>query len=91
MTPEPNFEHMFFNPFTVNGHSTIDPKVDPYTNFFDAKYFTVSKIKTFISTIDSESFIVLLLNIRSMKKKRIFQDFFKDLKFNFNAICLSET
>ena len=91
MTPEPNFEHMFFNPFRVNGHSTINPKVDPCTNFFYAKYFTVSEIKTFISNIDSESFIVLLLNIRSMKKKRIFQDFFKDLKFNFNAICLSET
>ena len=31
-------------------------------------------------------------NIRSMKKDfEIFQEFLKDLKFNFSAICLSET
>ena len=98
MTPEPNFEDMSFKPFTVNEHSTIDPELDPDTNFFesisslDAKYFTVNETKTFVSNIDSESFTVFHLNIRSMKKNfESFQEFFKDLKFNFSAICLSET
>ena len=89
MTPKPNFEEMSFKPFTVNEHST---------NFFesisslDTKHFTVNETKTFVSNIDSESFTVLHLNIRSMKKNfESFQEFFKDLKFNFSAICLSET
>ena len=57
----------------------------------DTKYFTVNETKTFVSNIDSESFTVLQLNIRSMKKNfERFQEFFKDLKFNFSAICLSE-
>ena len=95
MTPEPNVEDMSFKPFTVNEHATIDLKLDPDTNFFesvsslDTKYFTVNKTKTFVSNIDSEYFTVLHLNIRSMKKNfEIFQEFFKDLKFNFSAICL---
>ena len=75
MTPEPNFEGMSFKPFTVNEHSAIDPELDADTNFFesisslDTKYFTVNETKTFVSNIDSESFIILHLNIRSMKKK----------------------
>ena len=45
MTPEPKFEDTSFKPFTVNEHSTIDPELDPDTNFFerisslDTKYF----------------------------------------------------
>ena len=38
MTPEPNFEDMFFKPFTVNKRSTIDPELNPDTSFFDS-YF----------------------------------------------------
>ena len=98
MTPEPNFWDMSFNPFTINEHSTINQELDPDTNFFesisslDTKYFTVNQTKTFVSNTDSESITVLHLNIRSMKKNfEIFQEFFKDLKFNFSAICLSET
>ena len=90
MTTEPNFEDMSFKPFTVNEHSTINPKLDLDTNFFesisslDTKYITVNKTKTFVTNIDSQSFTVLHLNIRSMKKIfESFQEFFKDLKFNF--------
>ena len=74
MTPEPNFEDIFFNPFTVNEHSTTDTELDPDTNIFesisslDTKYFTVNETKTFVSNIDSESFAVLHLKIRGMKK-----------------------
>ena len=96
MTREPNFWDMSFNPFTVHEHSTINPELDPDTNFFesisslDTKYFTVNETKTFVSNVDSEFFTVLHLNIRSMKKNfEIFQEFIKYLKFNFSAICLS--
>ena len=67
MTPERNFEDMFFKPFTVNKHSIINPELDPDTNFFEflcslgTKYFTVNETKTFVSNIDSESFAVLHL------------------------------
>ena len=100
MNPEPNFEDMSFKPFTVNEHSTIDPdyRLDPDTNFFesisslDTKYFTVNETKISVGNIDSESFTVLHLNIRSMKNNfESFQECFKDLKFNFSAIYLSET
>ena len=90
MTPEPNFEDMSFKPFTVNENSTINPKLDLDTNFFeiisslDTRYFIVNETKKFVTNIDSESFPVLYLNIRSMKKIfESFQEFFKDLKFNF--------
>ena len=75
MTPEPNFEDTSFKPFTVNEHSTINPELDPDTNFFeiisslDTKYFTVNETKTFVSNLDSESVTIFHLNIRSMKKK----------------------
>ena len=61
MTPEPNFEDMSFQTFTVNEHSTKDPELDPDTIFFESisslnrKYFTVNETETFVSNIDSES------------------------------------
>ena len=73
MTPEPNYEDMSFDPFKINEHSTINPELDPDTIFFesisslDTKYSTENETKIFVSNIDSESFIVLHLNIRSMK------------------------
>ena len=72
MIPEPNFEDMSFKPFTVNDHSTIDPELLPEfesISSLDTKHFTVNETKTFVSNIDSESFTVLHLSIRSMKKK----------------------
>ena len=78
---------MSFNPFTANEHSTIDPELDRDTNFFesicclDTKYFTENETKTFVSNIDPESFTVLHLNIRSMKKNsETFQEFLKGFK-----------
>ena len=34
MTPEPNYEDMSFDPFTINEHSTINPELDPDIIFF---------------------------------------------------------
>ena len=88
-TPYPNFEDMSFTKFTVNEDSAIDPELDPDTNFFESIFSLNTK---YFSNIDSECFTVLHLNTRSMKKSfENFQEFFKDLKFNFSAICLSET
>ena len=67
MTPEPNFEDMFFKPFAVNEHYIINPELDPDTKLFEiisslgTKYFTVNETKAFVSNIDSESFAVLHL------------------------------
>ena len=35
MTAELNFEDMSFKPFTVNEHSTMNPELDPDTNFWE--------------------------------------------------------
>ena len=80
---------MSFKQFTVNEDSAIDPELDPDTNFFES-IFSLDKI--YFRNIDSECITVLHLNTRSMKKNfENFQEFFKDLEFNFSAICLSET
>ena len=56
------------------GHSAINPKLDPDTTFFEsissfgADYLTANKTKIFVGNIYSESFIVLYLNIRDIKK-----------------------
>ena len=70
----PNFEDMSFKPLTVNENSAINSELDPDTIFFEgisslgSNYFTVKKTTASVSNVDSKSFIVLHLNIRSMKK-----------------------
>ena len=64
MSPELNFEDMSFKPFIVNERSTINPELDPGTNFFesisslDIKHFTMNETKTFVSNIESESILI---------------------------------
>ena len=85
---------MSFKPFTVKELSTTDRERDTDTESFKVissfatKYFTVNKTKIFASNIDSESLTIYNLNMRSIYNK---ENFFKDLKFDFSAICLSET
>ena len=57
------------------------------------QYFNIDDAKTFVNNnISSDSFSVLHINIPSMQKNfEKFQEFFKTLKFNFSAVCLSET
>ena len=99
MTPEPSFESLSYKPFSVDGNHTVHAELDPDVNFFqnisslDTQYFNIDDAKTFVNNnISSDSFSVLHINIRSMQKNfEKFQEFFKTLKFNFSAVCLSET
>ena len=98
MTPEPNFEEMSYKPFEVDESITVNPELDPDVNFFqnisslDTKYFSLNETKNFVNNIDSKSFSVLHLNIRSMKKNfETFREFVENLKPSFSVICLSET
>ena len=85
---------MSFKLFTVKELSTTDRERDTDTESFKVissfatKYFTVNKTKIFASNIDSESLTICNLNMRSIYNK---ENFFEDLKFDFSAICLSET
>ena len=99
MTPEPSFESLSYKPFAVDGNLTVNAELDPDVNFFqnisslDTQYFNIDDTKTFVNnSISSDSFSVLHINIRSMQKNyEKFQGFFKTLKFNFSAVCLSQT
>ena len=92
MTPEPSFESLSYKPFAVDGNLTVNAELDPDVNFFqnisslNAQYFNIDV------SISSDSFLVLQINVRSMQKNfEKFQEFFKTLKFNFSAVCLSGT
>ena len=99
MTPEPSFESLSYKLFAVDGDLTVNAELDPDVNFFqnisslDTQYFNIDDAKAFVNNnISSDSFSVLHINIRSMQKNfEKFQEFFKTLKFNFSAVCLSET
>ena len=73
MTPEPTFESMSYKPLLVDDNFTVNQELDPDVNFFqsisslDAKYLSINETKHFVNTLDSNSFSVLHLNIRSMK------------------------
>ena len=99
MTPEPSFESLSYKPFSVDGNHTVHAELDPDVNFFqnisslDTQYFNIDDAKTYVNNnTSSDSFSVLHINIRSMQKNfEKFQELFKTLKFNFSAVCLSET
>ena len=93
MTPEPSFEFFSYKPFSVDGNLTVNAELNPHVNFFQ----NISSLDTQCFNIDdanisSDSFSVLNINIRCMQNNfEMFQEFFKALKFNFSAVCLSET
>ena len=99
MAPEPCFESLSYKPFSIDGNLIVNAGLDPDVNFFqsisslDTKYFNIDYTKIFVNNNNSSnSFSVLLINIRIMEKNfENFQKFFKTLKFNFSAECLSET
>ena len=96
MTPDTNFESMFFNPFTTkecfvdNGH---DPDVNFYhgVSMLDTQYLTPDKFKTNFKEISKNSFSVLHLNIRSINKNlEAFSEFYSKLNHVFSVICFSD-
>ena len=96
--PRTEFWILVLKIFSVDGNLTVNVELDPDVNFFqsisslDAKYFNIGDTKTFVNNVSSNSFSVVHINIRRMQKIfEKFQEFFKTLKFNFSAVCLSET
>ena len=99
MAPNSEFEFQTFNPFSVNELDEINNELDPNVNYclyqissLDTKYHVPGEVKDQLKSLQSNSFSVFYLNIRSMKKHfEAFQDFIESLNFKFSAICLSET
>ena len=76
------FESQFFNPFSVNEelqNNELDPDVNYYLDeisSLDTKYYVRDEIKDQLKSLQLNSFSVLHLNIRSMKKYfEAFRDF----------------
>ena len=85
MAPNSDFEFQFFNPFSVNEelqNNELDPDVNYYLDKFfslDTKYY---EVKDQLKTLQLNSFSVLHLNIRGMKKHfEVLQDFMESLNF----------
>ena len=97
MTPDINFESMFFNPFSTK-ECIVDNDHDPDVNFYhhvsmlDTQYLMPDKFKTNFKDFSKNSFSVLHLNIRSINKNfEAFTEFFSKLNHIFGVICFSET
>ena len=97
MTPDINFESMFFNPFSTkegfvdNDH---DPDVNFYHDFFmlDTQYLAPDRFKTNFKDFSKNSFSVLHLSIRSINKNfEAFTEFYSKLNRIFSVICFFET
>ena len=93
-----NFECLSFDPFFLQENfvdNESNPDVTFYQNNFsnvEANYFLMTEVKSSLKGFNSNSFSVLHLNIRSMKKNfKNFKEFLKNLSVSFSAICLSET
>ena len=97
MTPDTNFESMFFNPFSTK-ECFVDNDHDPDVNFYhdvsmlDTQYLMPDKFKTNFKDFSKNSFSVLHLNIRSINKNfEAFSEFYSKLNHVFSVICFSET
>ena len=97
MTPDTNFESMFFNPFSTK-ECFVDNDHDADVNFYhdvsmlDTQYLTPDKFKTNFKDFSKKSFSVLHLNIRSINKNsEAFSEFYSKLNHIFSVICFSDT
>ena len=86
MTPDINFESMFFNPFSTK-ECIVDNDHDPDVNFYhdvsmlDTQYLMPDKFKTNFKDFSKNSFSVLHLNIRSINKNfKAFTEFYGSIK-----------
>ena len=97
MTPDINFESIFFSPFSTK-ECFVDNDHDPDVNFYhevsllDTQYLVPDKFKTNFNDFSKNSFSVLHLNIRSINKDfEAFTEFYSKLNYVFSVICFSET
>ena len=89
MTPDINFESMFFNLFSTkdcfvdNDH---DPDVDFYheVSMLHTQYLTADNFKTSFKDFSKNSFSALHLNIRSINRNfEVFAEFYSKLNHTF--------
>ena len=95
MTPDIDFESMFFNPFSTK-ECFVDNDHDPDVNFYhdvsmlDTQYLMPDKFKTNFKDFFKNSFSILHLNINK-KNFETFSEFYSKLNHIFSVICFSET
>ena len=84
--------------FVFLQESFLNKESDSDVNFYqnnlsnEANYFLMTEVKSSLTGFDPNTFSVLHLNIRSMKKNfENFKEFLKNLSVSFSAICLFET
>ena len=92
-----HFENTKANLFPIN--SISDEAYDPDANFFndkldeiDSKYYTEDQLIQFPRTLDTKTFSIFHLNIRSLNKNiENLQNLVSGLKDHFKIIVLKET
>ena len=87
----PNFENLKYEILDNSDDILLDNSCDPDVNL-DSPYILPEEFQKFIDSSSHDSFSILHLNIRSIKKNfDNFKYFFSTLGFPFNVICFSET
>ena len=95
--PKSDFENLKFSPFDLQ-NILLNNSNDPDDNFFntirfsDINYFIIGKTKSKFFCSDDNSFSILHLNTRNLKKT--FENlvyFLATFSFNFKIICVSKT
>ena len=95
----PNFENLKYNLVDNSDDILLDNSCDPDVNFFslktqnlDTPYILPEEFQKFVGSSSHDSFSILHLNIRSIKKNfDNFKLFFSTLAFSISVICFSET
>ena len=95
----PNFENLKYDIVDYSDDILLDNSCDPDVNFFSLKtqnldrpYILPEEFQKFADTSSHDSFSILYLNIRSIKKNfDNFKLFFSNLAFSLSVICFSET
>ena len=95
----PNFENLKHDIIANSDDIWLDNSCDPDVNFFslktqnlDTPYILPEEFQKFVGSSSHDSFSILHLNTRSIKKN--FDDFkllFSSRAFSFSVICSSET
>ena len=95
----PNFENLKYDIVDYSDDILLDNSCDPDVNFFslktqnlDTPYILLEEFQKFVGSSFHDSFTILHLNIRSIKKNSDnFKLFFSTLAFSFSVLCFSET